>query len=67
MDEAKSRIKTINIGVPQGSILGPLLFLIYIKDMSQCSDLVHFIHFADDTAVLPEGDNLDESCALLNS
>ena len=57
--EARSSIKTINIGVPQGSILGPLLFLIYINDMSQCSDLVHFIHFVDDTAVLLEGNNLE--------
>ena len=47
----KSVKRNILCGVPQGSILGPLLFILYINDMYKVSDLLHFIFFADDTNI----------------
>ena len=47
----QSSLNYIKCGVPQGSVLGPLLFLLYINDIINSSDLFNFTLFADDTSL----------------
>jgi len=44
-------IVQIIIGVPQGSVLRPLLFIIYIKNISQATQLFNFVIYADETTL----------------
>ena len=62
----KSKVKDLLYGVPQGSILGPLLFIIYINDLPQISKLAKFIMYADDANIIITGNNMSEIAAQFN-
>ena len=51
INNVRSNTLSITTGVPQGSILGSLLFILYINDFPQASNLFDFIMYADDTTL----------------
>ena len=57
-NEKRSDIKDVICRVPQGSILGPLLFKIYINDFASVSSTLYYVLFADDINVFISGNNL---------
>ena len=61
-----SKVKSIRYGIPQGSNLGLLLFLLYINDLPNASSLLHFILFADDTNVFLSHKSFDRLLELVN-
>lgn len=66
LGETISDIITNNLGVPQGSILGPLLFILYINDLSNCLINSTMKMFADDTLVYVTANNIEEAILNIN-
>ena len=66
-DGMQSDTQKIRCGVPQGSILGPLLFIIYMNDICNISELLFTILYADDTSAILNGKNLIELLNTINT
>ena len=66
IDENYSDEAIMHYGVPQGSVLGPLLFLIYINDLHSTIDFCTTRHFADDTSLLIKNKSLKQLKKQLN-
>lgn len=59
-EEAYSDLKQVRAGVPQGSVLGPILYLLYTCDIPR-EENATIATFADDAAILATGDNIEEA------
>ena len=55
MGGVESERRIVECGVPQGSVLGPLFFLVYVNDMVKVSRDLGFVLFVDDTNLFAEG------------
>ena len=63
----ESGLAAINCGVPQSSVLGPLLFLLYINDLNQAIKFCKVHHFADDTNLLCLSNSIKKVNKLINA
>ena len=62
-----STVEEINVGVPQGSCLGPLLFLVYINDLPQAVQKSSMSMYADDTSLCHQSSDIAQLNEAMNS
>ena len=62
-----SETACINCGVPQGSILGPLLFILYVNDIYLVSNVTMPILFADDSSLFIQGKDIHAMTNMMNN
>ena len=65
-NDCTSNPENIICGVPQGSILGPLLFILYVNDIIYTSNILDFILFADDTTILYSHKDINSKINVVN-
>ena len=66
-DGHSSTSRSITCGVPQGSVLGPVLFILYINDVCNVSSVLKFVLFADDTNIFCSNTSLHELQDTINT
>ena len=66
LNGSDSSLKPISTGVPQGSVQGSKLFLVYINDLNKCVKYLKVYHFADDTNMLQPANSLKNVAKRMN-
>ena len=66
INDSNSECLDVKCGVPQGSILGSALFILYVNDTCNASKSLKSILFADDTNLFYAGKDLDEVCKIIS-
>ena len=67
LNDKKSKVTIIEYGVPQGSLIRPCLFLVYVNDMSGCVTVRELHLYADDTMAFVIGNNIEEVIDLFKN